>query len=186
MSKVKIEGNASGTGTLTIAAPNTNTDRTLTLPDGAGEILLSDGDGSSLTNIPSIDGATFSSYQSTAQTITTGTWTKVNFQTESWDTDGVFASSRFTPTTEGYYQLTGSLRCSTGLTNGHISVWKNGSEEHRLLNITSDHLAGSCLEYANGTSDYFEIYVYHASGSDRTLSASPNQTYFQGVLVRKA
>jgi hypothetical protein len=33
MSKVKIEGNASGTGTLTIAAPNTNTDRTLTLPD---------------------------------------------------------------------------------------------------------------------------------------------------------
>jgi hypothetical protein len=40
MSKVKIEGNASGTGTLTIAAPNTNTDRTLTLPDGAGEILV--------------------------------------------------------------------------------------------------------------------------------------------------
>src|SRR5210317_1811719 len=38
MSKVKIEGNASGTGTLTIAAPNTNTDRTLTLPDGAGEL----------------------------------------------------------------------------------------------------------------------------------------------------
>lgn len=174
MSNVKIEGNASGTGTLTIAAPNTNTDRTLTLPDGAGEILLS-------------DGATFSAYQSSAQTITTGTWTKVNFQTESWDTNGVFASSRFTPTTEGYYQLTGSLRCASGLTNGHISVWKNGSgEQHRLLNITSDHLAGSCLEYANGTGDYFEIYVYHASGSDRTLSANPNQTYFQGVLVRKA
>ena len=53
MSKVKIEGNASGTGTLTIAAPNTNTDRTLTLPDGAGEILLSDGDGSNLTGISS-------------------------------------------------------------------------------------------------------------------------------------
>ena len=33
MSKVKIEGNPSGTGTLTISAPNTNTDRTLTLPD---------------------------------------------------------------------------------------------------------------------------------------------------------
>jgi len=53
MSKVKIEGNASGTGTLTISAPNTNTDRTLTLPDGAGEILLSDGDGSNLTGISS-------------------------------------------------------------------------------------------------------------------------------------
>jgi len=32
MSLVKISGNASGTGTLTIAAPNTSTDYTLTLP----------------------------------------------------------------------------------------------------------------------------------------------------------
>jgi hypothetical protein len=39
MSLVKISGNASGTGTLTIAAPNTNTDRTLTLPDNTGTIL---------------------------------------------------------------------------------------------------------------------------------------------------
>lgn len=33
MSKIALTPNASGTGTLTIAAPNTNTDRTLTLPD---------------------------------------------------------------------------------------------------------------------------------------------------------
>jgi hypothetical protein len=33
MSKVVIQGNASGTGDFTIAAPNSNTDRTLTLPD---------------------------------------------------------------------------------------------------------------------------------------------------------
>jgi len=39
MSKVAIQGNASGTGTLTIAAPNTNTNRTLTLPDEAGTVL---------------------------------------------------------------------------------------------------------------------------------------------------
>ena len=39
MSKVAITGNASGTGTLTIAAPNTSTDRTLTLPDNTGTIL---------------------------------------------------------------------------------------------------------------------------------------------------
>ena len=43
MSKVAITGNASGTGTLTIAAPNTNTDRTLTLPDEAGTVLTSGG-----------------------------------------------------------------------------------------------------------------------------------------------
>ena len=33
MSKVKIQGNASGTGVLTVTAPNTDTDRTITLPD---------------------------------------------------------------------------------------------------------------------------------------------------------
>jgi hypothetical protein len=33
MAKIKIQGNASGTGVLTIEAPNTNTDRTITLPD---------------------------------------------------------------------------------------------------------------------------------------------------------
>jgi len=44
MSKVKIEGNASGTGTFTIAAPNSNTDRTLTLPDEAGTVLTSASD----------------------------------------------------------------------------------------------------------------------------------------------
>ena len=34
MAKVKIQGNASGTGVLTLTAPNTDTDRTITLPDG--------------------------------------------------------------------------------------------------------------------------------------------------------
>jgi hypothetical protein len=44
MSKVAIQGNVSGTGTVTLAAPNTNTDRTLTLPDEAGTVLTSASD----------------------------------------------------------------------------------------------------------------------------------------------
>ena len=39
MSLVKVQGNASGTGIFTIASPNGNTDRTLTLPDNTGTIL---------------------------------------------------------------------------------------------------------------------------------------------------
>ena len=38
MSKVKIQGNASGTGVLTVTAPNTSTDRTITLPDSTGTL----------------------------------------------------------------------------------------------------------------------------------------------------
>ena len=39
MAKVKITGHASGTGVLTITAPNTSTDRTITLPDTTGTLL---------------------------------------------------------------------------------------------------------------------------------------------------
>jgi len=38
MSKVKIQGHASGTGVLTVTAPNTSTDRTITLPDSTATI----------------------------------------------------------------------------------------------------------------------------------------------------
>jgi len=58
MSKVKIQGHASGTGVLTVTAPNTSTDRTITLPDGTGTLLTTDGDGSSLTGVSSVGGAT--------------------------------------------------------------------------------------------------------------------------------
>lgn len=47
MSKVVIAGDASGTGTFTISAPNGNTDRTLVLPDEAGTIITT-------TSLPSI------------------------------------------------------------------------------------------------------------------------------------
>jgi hypothetical protein len=39
MSKVKIQGSASGSGVLTIQAPTTSTDRTITLPDTTGTLL---------------------------------------------------------------------------------------------------------------------------------------------------
>jgi hypothetical protein len=40
MSKISLTPNALGTGTLTIAAPNTSTNRTLTLPDETGTFLV--------------------------------------------------------------------------------------------------------------------------------------------------
>ena len=40
MSKVAIQGDALGTGTFTIASPDSNTDRTLTLPDSTGTVVV--------------------------------------------------------------------------------------------------------------------------------------------------
>jgi hypothetical protein len=39
MSRITLSGNASGTGNFTLASPNSNTDRTLTLPDNTGTVL---------------------------------------------------------------------------------------------------------------------------------------------------
>ena len=48
MAKVKIQGHASGTGVLTVTAPNTSTDRTITLPDATGTLATTDDNGSQL------------------------------------------------------------------------------------------------------------------------------------------
>ena len=42
MSKISLEPNASGAGTFTLAAPNSDTNRTLTLPDASGSIVAAD------------------------------------------------------------------------------------------------------------------------------------------------
>ena len=46
MSKITLSGNPSGSGNFTIAAPNGNTDRTLTLPDATGTLIPGTIDGS--------------------------------------------------------------------------------------------------------------------------------------------
>ena len=67
MSKIALTPNPSGTGTLTVAAPNTNTDRTLTLPDVTTTLVGTDAS-QTLTNksiaasqltgaLPAIDGS---------------------------------------------------------------------------------------------------------------------------------
>jgi hypothetical protein len=43
MSKISLEGNALGTGTFTITSPNSNTSRTLTLPDASGSVVITGG-----------------------------------------------------------------------------------------------------------------------------------------------
>jgi sugar lactone lactonase YvrE len=43
MSSIKLESNASGTGIFTIASPNSNTNRTLTLPDSTGTVVVTGG-----------------------------------------------------------------------------------------------------------------------------------------------
>src|SRR6056300_1828528 len=51
MSKIAITPNASGTGTINIVAPNTNTDRTLTIPDVTGNVVTTGDSGTVSTTM---------------------------------------------------------------------------------------------------------------------------------------
>ena len=59
MSKIAVAGNASGTGTLTIAAPNTNSDQTITLPDATGSFVTADGSGNITLSSGTANGVTY-------------------------------------------------------------------------------------------------------------------------------
>ena len=64
MAKVKITGHASGSGVITITAPNTSTDRTISLPDSTGTLLdtTSGLDATKLSgNLPALNGSSLTS-----------------------------------------------------------------------------------------------------------------------------
>lgn len=187
MSGVKLEGNALGTGVFTIKSPNSNTDRTFNLPDVAGTLLNSNSPASDLPS--SIKGPTFSAYQSSTQTISAATWTKLQVQTEEWDTNSSYDVStyRFTPTVAGYYQVNGSIYWTTAGTT-IFSIYKNGGALTKRGNTSSGttnlQQVVSALIYLNGSTDYVELWAYHSAGS--TTVAQQDTIYFQASLTRLA
>jgi len=136
-------------------------------------------------------GPAFSAYKSTNQTLTTGVSTKLTFDTEDFDTNNNFASSTFTPTVAGYYMIAGCSAWGASATgqatiylykNG--SVFKNGNSDTLDININSTNI--SSLVYANGTTDYFEIYGIQNSGGNLISVGGSQYTFFQAALVRSA
>ena len=185
MSKIALSGNASGTGTLTIAAPNTNTDRTLTLPDNTGTIVTT---GSTFAGT----GPAFSAYKGSDQTVTSGVITKVTYDTEVFDTNTNFASSTFTPTVAGYYQVNATI-CGAGSSTMTVLIgyiYKNGAVyRFGILDASAggNRRAGiSDLIYMNGTTDYLEIYARIDGTGTMTFTGTATANSFSAVLVRAA
>jgi len=117
------------------------------------------------------------------------------FQTEEYDTNNNFASSRFTPTVAGYYQFNATVRIdgATGTGECMIVLYKNNAEYKRGWNSRGVQFASnfwsmsvSAQAYANGSSDYFEIYIQQGNGSSLDTTNFANITYFQGCMIRAA
>lgn len=164
--------NGSTSGSITLAAPAVANTTTLTLPTTSGTVM--------------VNGPAFSAYAGTTTSLTGGAFTKVGLDTEEYDTNNNFASSRFTPTVAGYYQLNGYVSINSNMQLA-VTIYKNGAEYKRGSNVltTSNGSMVSSLVYANGTTDYFEIYAY-AGTTVNSNTYTYWGCYFNGFLARSA
>ena len=115
MSKITLTPHASGSGTLNIAAPNTNSTRTLTLPDAdlnLGNVLTTSSsvDAANLTGaLPAIDGSALTNLPIPASAVTL---------ISTFTISTAVASVDFTLPTSGYTTLSVLATGLVGDTNG--------------------------------------------------------------------
>jgi len=140
------------------------------------------------------NGPAFSAYQSSATTLSNTVFTKILLATEEFDTNNNFASSTFTPTVAGYYQLSGVVNMNGTGTAGSIvlsTIYKNGARfkdgSMTPINNAQGGWSGvSCVIYFNGSTDYAELYGYMSGPATLTTQTASNGTYFTGAMVRGA
>jgi hypothetical protein len=169
---------STGGGSVTINEPSTASNFTHTLPAATGDVMVSG-------NMPA-----FSAGQSASGTsVSAATPTKILFDSEEFDTNNNFSSSRFTPTVAGYYQINATVNFGTASSTIFAIIYKNGSVYKRGQQSGSATSSGqaslvSSIVYLNGSTDYVEIYGY--SNLSNTSSNSTSETWFNGCLVRAA
>jgi len=130
----------------------------------------------------------FEAYLNTTTGITDNTAVKATFDTERFDTDNTFSSSRFTPAVAGKYFCYSGCRVGNDgantLTLSHISFYKNGSAY--LINTTPTIIFNASSSAINNygamvtqtidldSDDYVEVYVQcdTSTGSPDLLNGS--------------
>lgn len=138
-------------------------------------------------------GPAFRAYLSANQTPANATWTKVAFNTESFDTDNCYNNTttyRFTPTKAGYYQVSAAVYATSTAAAGketYMALYFNGS----TLGIASGSQTNSWtlyvhnnsqLYYFNGSTDYMEVYGYIDNAGGRTFTQP--STLFSAAWIR--
>lgn len=154
----------------------------------AGVVITPDNTGNLQLQWNGQSAPAFSAYNAgTGATIGTGA-TKITFDSEEFDTNNNFASSRFTPTVAGYYQINAQLQPNASYTGGYIALYKNGTvyKAGNWINaaVSFGGFVVSTVVYCNGTTDYLE--VYGAFTTSQASAGGLSFTYFNGCLLRGA
>jgi hypothetical protein len=170
-------------GSIALTPENTASNITVTIPATTGTLLTT-----ATAGVP-IGGPAFSAYATTATSCANNVFAKILFNTEEFDTNNNFSSSRFTPTVAGYYQLNASINMDSIASTLLIGIFKNGSEYKRgvwAFGAALNSVSMSASVYCNGSTDYVELYIYQNTGSSINTATGRESVWFDGCLVRSA
>jgi len=180
----------SGSNTMQIGSTNTATINlgvsgdTINVPAGVTIANAGTATGFGGANTPQ-----FYAELSANQSVSSGSWTKINFNTEKIDTDGKYDNSsnyRFTPTVAGNYYVFGQVAFDELAADkvAYAAIYFNGSHANgnsgtytSSILTTATPKVGIMLTF--DTDDYVEFYAYHNHGSSRNaIGNSTTESYF--------
>lgn len=129
--------------------------------------------------------------RSTAHAIPTATWTKMAYNTETYDERSEYdhtTNFRFTADNAGYYQVNANVLSAsvswTATQVWQIAIYKNGGiwcigfRFFANANVTGYATSRVSDIVQLNADDYVEIFVFHTQGGSVNTHADPNFNYF--------
>jgi len=142
----------------------------------------------------------FMAVQTSATSLSAGAFTKVQFNSEIFDTDNTYDNSsnyRFTPATAGKYMIGASASCSSLDPDEFfkLSIYKNGSEtitsnsinykvtqQTRVANSLNPSLVVSFVDLADAD-DYYEVFAYNGDGGANNTDLNLGNFFYAYKII---
>ncbi len=144
----------------------------------------------SVGNLSLPNNSRFRAFKNAAQSLLLTTWTKISFQTESYDIQSEFDSTanfRFTAKTAGTYLFSAAVNIAntTAGTSGSLAFYVNGAEAIRPGAIASGAASAFSVSHAAlirlNVNDFVEVYAQLSRAL--SINAGTTLTYFEGVRL---